>query len=82
MGNLFSQSSSLLEKVKEGDLSSQKSAILDTDPITIGVSLLHIYMTYKFDEEVSAQVPGHLILINDVLHCLVLLNIAFKEVEW
>ena len=78
MGNLFSQSSSRLEKVKEEDLSSQKSANI----LGNGVSLLHIYMTYKFDEEVSAQVPGHLILINDVLHCLVLLNIAFKEVEW
>ena len=39
-------------------------------------------MTYKFDEEITAQVARHLVLIDDLLHLWVMLDVAFEEVKW
>ena len=39
-------------------------------------------MTYKFDEEITAQVARNLVLVNDLFHLRVMLDVALEEVEW
>ena len=38
-------------------------------------------LTYKFDKVVSAERRRRLILVNNVLHCGVLFNIALKQIQ-
>ena len=38
-------------------------------------------MTYKVAEVVFAEVSRRLVLVDDLLHRFVLLNVAFKEVQ-
>ena len=39
-------------------------------------------VTYKFDKEVAAEIPRHLILVDDLFHLWVMLDVTLKQVQW